>query len=189
MSRILCLALAVAVQTAPRSQAFFQSPYPIDQVRNKQAVVETTAGTFDVELLPDTAPNHVGLFVKTAREGAYAKTLIHRVIRYGLIQGGDPLSKDPAKAAEYGTGGLNQLRPEVNKEPMTAGAVAAVLVPNRPDSGGAQFFVCATDQVALQGQYTVFGRDVETPKEALTVTKVNVERRSSIGNLVGRFGL
>ena len=44
---------------------------------------------------------------------------------------------------------------------MTAGAVGAVLVPGRPDSGGAQFFVCASDQLALQGQYTVFGRVVD----------------------------
>jgi cyclophilin family peptidyl-prolyl cis-trans isomerase len=44
---------------------------------------------------------------------------------------------------------------------MTTGAVAAVLLPGRPDSGGAQFFICASDQPTLQGQYTVFGRVVE----------------------------
>ena len=31
-------------------------------------------------------------------------------------------------------------------------------VPGEPDSGGAQFFVCVTDQPALAGQFTVFGR-------------------------------
>jgi len=83
------------------------------------------------------------------------------LIRLGLIQGGDPLSKDPAKSAQYGTGGMNMLKPEINQEPMAAGAVAAVLAPGKPDSGGAQFFVNASDQLALQGQYTVFGRVVE----------------------------
>jgi peptidylprolyl isomerase len=107
------------------------------------------------------APNHVGYFMKLAREGAYAGTTFHRVIKYGLIQGGDPLSKDPAKSALYGTGGMNMLRPEITPEPMTAGAVGAVLAPGRPTSGGAQFFICASDQLALQGQYTVFGRVVE----------------------------
>jgi cyclophilin family peptidyl-prolyl cis-trans isomerase len=53
------------------------------------------------------------------------------------------------------------LRPEINAEPMTTGAVAAVLVPGRPNSAGAQFFICASDQVALQGQFTIFGRVVE----------------------------
>jgi cyclophilin family peptidyl-prolyl cis-trans isomerase len=156
---ILSLFLAFAVQAA--RPAVFTSPYPLAELTNKQAVVETTAGTFVIQLLPDAAPNHVAYFVKLARDGAYTGTLFHRVIRYGLIQGGDPLSKDPSKAALYGTGGLNVLKREPNAEKHTAGAVSAVLVPGKPDSAGAQFFVCATDQAALDGQYTVFGRVVE----------------------------
>ena len=157
---ILALVGALSLVQTPRP-APFTSPYVAADMANKQAVVETTMGTFVVQLLPGAAPNHVGHFVKTARDGGYAGTIFHRVIRYGIIQGGDPLSKDPAKAALYGTGGLNELKPEPNAEKMTAGAVAAVLVPGRPDSAGAQFFVCATDQPALTGQYTVFGRVVD----------------------------
>ena len=41
---------------------------------------------------------------------------------------------------------------------MTRGSVAAVLVPGRPDSAGAQFFIVLADQPALDGQYTVFGQ-------------------------------
>ena len=40
---------------------------------------------------------------------------------------------------------------------MTRGSVAAVLVPGRPDSAGAQFFIVLADQPALDNQYTVFG--------------------------------
>ena len=40
---------------------------------------------------------------------------------------------------------------------MTRGSVAAVLVPGKPDSAGAQFFIVLADQPALDGQYTVFG--------------------------------
>jgi len=156
----LLIAVLLASQAAAR-QTFFNTPYPLDEMKGKQAVVETDAGTFVIELLPEVAPNHVGHFMKLSREGAYNGTIFHRVIRYGIIQGGDPLSRDPAKAAAYGTGGLNELKAEFNKEKHTAGAVSAVLQPNRPDSAGAQFFVCATDQSALDGQYTVFGRVVD----------------------------
>jgi peptidyl-prolyl cis-trans isomerase B (cyclophilin B) len=124
----------------------------------KQAVVETTAGTFVIDLRPDLAPNHVGYFMKLAGEGAYANTLLHRVIKNGIVQGGDPLSKDPAKAAQYGSGGLGVLKAEHSAEPFTRGAVGAALRPNQPDSGGAQFFVCVTEQPALAGQFTQFGR-------------------------------
>ncbi len=89
---------------------------------------------------------------------AYDGTIFHRVVRLGIIQGGDPLSKDPAKTKQYGTGGLGVLKAEVSAEKHTRGAVSAVLQPGKPDSGGAQFFVCVTDQAALDGNYTVFGR-------------------------------
>ena len=126
---------------------------------NKEAVVNTSAGTFIIDLRPDLAPNHVGYFMKLAREGAYNGTIFHRVLALAIIQGGDPLSADPAKAKLYGTGGLGVLKPEFSTtERATRGAVAAVLRPNDPDSGGSQFFVCVTDQPALDGKYTIFGR-------------------------------
>jgi peptidyl-prolyl cis-trans isomerase B (cyclophilin B) len=159
--RILLLALVVTLQSAPARQTFFTTPYSKAETAGKQAVVETSMGSFVMQLLPDKAPNHVGHFIKVARDGGYAGTTFFRLIKYGLIQGGDPLSKDASKTAQYGTGGMNLLRGEINDEPMIAGAVGAVLAPGRPDSGGAQFFVCATDQLTLQGQFTVFARVVE----------------------------
>ncbi|HET9268743.1 MAG TPA: peptidylprolyl isomerase, partial [Vicinamibacterales bacterium] len=174
MIRILCLIAATVV--ASQKPVVFTTPYPPAEMRGKQAVVETSLGSFVIALLPDAAPNHVGYFMKNARDGAFAKTTIHRVIKYGIIQGGDPLSRDPAKAAQYGTGGLNVgLKPEIGREPMTAGAVAAVLVPNRPDSAGAQFFVCVTDQIALNGQYTVFGRIVEGIEVVQQISAVDAD--------------
>jgi len=88
----------------------------------------------------------------------------------GIIQGGDPLSKDPALAAKYGTGGLGVLRFEANNEKHTRGAVSAVLVPGNRDSAGSQFFIVITDQPTLDGQYTVFARVVEGINVAQTIS-------------------
>ena len=150
-----------------------QSPAPAP----KQAVIETSMGTIVVALMPVKAPGQVAYFMKTATEGGFAGTIFHRVIKYGLIQGGDPLSKDPAKSAQYGTGGLNLLKSEFNDEPMTAGAVGAVLVPGRPNSAGAQFFICASDQAALQGQFTIFGRVVEGLEIVQQISAVPADAR------------
>lgn len=128
---------------------------------SQQAVVETNKGTFVIALQPEKAPNHVAFFIRQARAGAYNGTLFHRVIRYGIIQGGDPLSKDPAKLAQYGTGGMNLVKAEFTDDNYAAGTVAAVLAPGKPDSGGSQFFICATDQKGLVGHYTIFGKVVE----------------------------
>ena len=149
---------APARPAPPTRDPFFTSSLPLAELRNKQAVIDTSQGTIVLDLLGDAAPNHVAHFITRAREHAYDGTVFHRVIPMGIVQGGDPLSKDPAQAAKYGTGGLGTLRFEGNPEKHTRGAVSAVLVPGQRDSAGNQFFICVTDQPALDGQYTVFAR-------------------------------
>ena len=154
----------------PAKDPFFTSSLPPSEIHNKQAVLETTHGTIVLDLLADAAPNHVAHFITRAREGAYNGTTFHRVIAMGIIQGGDPLSKDPAQAAKYGSGGLGVLRFEANNEKHTRGAVSAVLVPGNRDSAGSQFFIVITDQPTLDGQYTVFARVVAGINVAQTIS-------------------
>jgi cyclophilin family peptidyl-prolyl cis-trans isomerase len=150
-----------AQRPAPPRNTFFTSTFQPADLLNKQAVLDTSDGVIVFDLLGDAAPNHVAHFITRAREGAYNGTTFHRVIAMGIVQGGDPLSKDPAQSAKYGSGGLNQLRFEPNAEKHTRGAVSAVLVPNNRDTAGNQFFIAVTDQPALDGQYTIFARVAE----------------------------
>jgi len=59
---------------------FFTTDLTVEEMETKQAVVETSMGTFVIEFLPRVAPNHVGYFLKLASEGAYDGTTFHRVI-------------------------------------------------------------------------------------------------------------
>ena len=153
---------AKPVKPAPAApQALFTTALTNEQLSGKQAVIETTSGRIVIDLLPEKAPNHVGYFIKLAQEGAYNGTTFHRLIKHGIVQGGDPLSKDPARSAQYGTGGLKALAFEPGAGSHVRGAVSSVLVPGNRDSAGAQFFICVTPQPALDGQFTVFGHVVE----------------------------
>jgi len=174
--RSLLLMISILAQVpAPKATPFFTSPYSLAEMSHKQAVIETSAGTVVVALLPEAAPNHVAYFIKLAREHAFDGTLFHRVIKYGLIQGGDPFSRDPAKAAQYGQGGLDLLKAEPNAEKHTAGAVSAVLRPGNRNSAGAQFFICISDQPTLDGGYDVFGRVVEGEEVAQQISAVTAD--------------
>src|SRR5688572_20711289 len=102
---VLVMTLAVA------GTVYAQSP-------PKQAVVETSAGIFIVDLASETAPNQAAFFIKTAQDGGYDGTTFHRAVKYGMVQGGDPLSKDPAKRSLYGTGGLNLVKAEARAAKM-----------------------------------------------------------------------
>jgi peptidyl-prolyl cis-trans isomerase B (cyclophilin B) len=179
MRRTLSLLMALAVSAAwavpafgqvklsppkappPRPAPLFKTPLTLAEMTGKQAVIETTLGRIVIDLLPAQAPNHVGYFIKLAREGAYDGTTFHRLVANGIIQGGDPLSKDPAKADQYGKGGLRILGFEPGAGNHVAGAVSSVLLPGSRDSAGSQFFICIAPQPALDGQYTMFGRVIE----------------------------
>lgn len=175
--RLALLMLFAAASASAQDKAFFTSPVAAEQMRGKQAVVETTAGTFVIDLLPDVAPNHVAHFMKLAQEGAYNGTIFHRMVKYGIVQGGDPLSKDPARRDAYGTGGLGVLKAGPTGEKQTRGAVSTVLVPGKPDSGGAQFFICVVDQPGIDGQFTVFGRVVEGMRVVEKISETPVDEK------------
>src|SRR5437867_855759 len=153
----MMLILLLSAGTALAAQA----PSPSASAAAPEAMVETAQGTFVIRLLPQLAPRHVEHFVKTARAGGYDGTTFHRIIPRGIIQGGDPLSRDPSKTVLYGTGGLGLLKAEFSARPMTRGSVAAVLRPSSKDSAGNQFFICLSDQLALTGRFTIFGEVVE----------------------------
>ena len=144
-------------QDVPSGSGPASSVLSPEEASGFEAVIETPKGSFTIRLLPDVAPKHVELFVKTAKAGDYDGTTFHRIIMGGIIQGGDPLTKDPAKANRYGTGGRGLLKAEFSDRPFVRGTVAAVRRPSSVDSAGTQFFVCLMDQPSLKGQYTVYG--------------------------------
>ncbi len=170
-------ALLLLLFQTPKPAVPFTTPLTKAEMAGKQAVVATSAGTFVIDLRPELAPNHVGYFIKLAKDGTYDGTTFHRVVRLGIIQGGDPLSKDPAKIKQYGTGGLGILKAEISSEKHTRGAVSAVLQPGRPDSAGSQFFVAVTDQPALDGNYTIFGRVSEGLDVVQKISEVAADER------------
>ena len=159
VSRASAHAQAPAGKPAPRP-AKLSAPKEPPVAPGTEAVVETSRGRFTIRLLPEVAPKHAALFVSTAKAGGYDGTTFHRIIAGGIIQGGDPLSKDPAKASLYGTGGLGLLKAELSDRPFVRGTVAAVRRPSSPDSSGQQFFVVMSEQLSMKGQYTIFGEVV-----------------------------
>lgn len=143
----------------------------IEDLKDLQAVIETDLGTIVIEFFANDAPRHVGYFVSLARQGFYDGTTFHRILPKSLIQGGDPLSKNPRTPREaLGKGGLDKLGLELNPHSFTRGIVGAVLRPDQPNSAGTQFFICVTDQGQLDQKFTAFGRVIEGME---VVTKIS----------------
>ncbi len=177
--------MSFALASLMALQELFTTPLALDDMKDKQAVLETTFGEMVIDLLPEKAPNHVGYFMKLASEGAYDGTTFHRVVKYGIVQGGDPKTKDPAARGEYGTGGLGFLAREPNDESHTRGAVSAVQIPGKPDSAGSQFFIVVTDQPSLDGGFTVFARVAEGMAVAQRISETPVDEKGLATERVG----
>src|SRR3989344_4964206 len=69
------------------------------------ATLHTSLGDITLTSLPQQAPNTVANFIKLAQSGFYDSTKFHRIIKGFMDQGGDPLTKDDSKIAQWGTGG------------------------------------------------------------------------------------
>jgi len=147
-------ALADETKTNTPTNATMSTPASTNEV----AVITTTEGTMVIQFWPDVAPKTVENFKKLANQGFYDGTCFHRVIKDFMIQGGDPLTKDPGKEDAWGTGGPGyQIKAEFNDRSHTRGVISMARS-NNPDSAGSQFFICHGNPTFLDHQYTTFGK-------------------------------
>jgi cyclophilin family peptidyl-prolyl cis-trans isomerase len=130
--------------------------------KNPVVVVDTSLGTFKIELYPDKAPGTVKNFLGYVDDKFYDGTIFHRVIPDFMIQGGgmepglkEKKTKDPIK--NESDNGLENKR-----------ATIAMARTNRPDSATSQFFINVKDNAFLDKAnardrvgYCVFGKVID----------------------------
>ena len=128
------------------------------------AKIQTSKGDIIVELFPDAAPVTVANFLEYAVKGHYDRTLIHRVVKGYVIQGGgfsrlftERTLRDPI--AYEGDNGVRNARGTI-----------AMARGDKPDSAQAQWFINLQDNPKLDHRvtdlgpiygYAVFGRIVD----------------------------
>ena len=130
--------------------------------------IVTSMGTITVKLYNKT-PKHRDNFEKLALTGFYDGLLFHRVINGFMIQGGDPLTKDPQQVARYGQGGPGYTVPAefVKEYTHKKGALAAArkgdVANPMKESSGSQFYIVQNEKACAQldGGYTVYGETIK----------------------------
>lgn len=148
-------------------------PIPEDQV----AVIETADfGNIIVELYPNIAPQMVERFKKLIQEGFYDGTAIHRINAGGLLQGGDPFSRDNNPNNDgMGDSPYPNVPAEFSDVPFERGTLGAARKGAIPAVGGraglteeqarntanCQFFITLSRAPDYDEEYTVFGSVIE----------------------------
>lgn len=179
---------AVALEAATTKDAATTESTTIPAMH---ATIYTNKGAIELELFGSIVPNTVANFTKLAQEGFYNGTKFHRVIKDFMIQGGDPLTKDDAQAARWGTGGPGYtFADEITAQ--NKNVMGTISMANAgPNTNGSQFFINTKDNSFLDPKHTVFGKvtsgldvvlaisEVETgpqdrPVEPIVVEKIEV---------------
>ena len=125
----------------------------IDVNKVYTARMNTSKGSFTINLNPKAAPKTVNNFVCLARAHYYDNLTFHRWVQHFVIQGGDPLGT--------GFGGpAYKLPNETNSTPWKAGSVA--MASSSAGVSGSQFFIVLEDgpsaqSLATSGVYNQFG--------------------------------
>ena len=157
------IVLAASAAEEPKQETATKTENKSDSDKNKMnanevAVIKTTEGDMVIEFWPDVAPKTVENFKTLAKKGFYDGTCFHRVIKGFMIQGGDPLTKDPSQESKWGTGDPGyKIKAEFNDHHHDRGVISMARS-NDPDSAGSQFFICHGNPRFLDHQYTAFGK-------------------------------
>ncbi len=172
----MCLAFALLVASCSKqAKQQAEKDFGVDQTEDanvkkgvqpqadaQAAVIDTDFGQIVVELYPNIAPKMVERFKQLASQGFYNGTTIHRIDpNLGIIQGGDPNSKDDDPRNDgAGSSPLPNLPAEFSDIPYDRGVVGAARAQSN-DSANCQFFITLKRQPAFDKRYTVFGRVIQ----------------------------
>ena len=134
------------------------------------AVMKLTNGDeIELDLYPDAAPLTVDNFINLSKNGFYDGTIIHRVVKDFIIQGG-------GYDVEYNRKtGASEIKGEFisngfkNKLKHERGVISMARIGTDPDSASSQFFIMQKAAPHLDGDYAAFG---EVTKGMSVVDKI-----------------
>jgi peptidyl-prolyl cis-trans isomerase B (cyclophilin B) len=137
----------------PKSATVKKPTTQLQRSKTYLATVDTSCGTFVIQLDPKRAPKTGGSFVALAKGGFYDGLGFHRIAPGFVIQGGDP-----AGNGSGGPGYKLQEKPPKNLI-YSQGTVAMAKGGTEPaGTSGSQFFVVTGSNANLPPDYALLGK-------------------------------
>jgi cyclophilin family peptidyl-prolyl cis-trans isomerase len=133
------------------------------------ATVDTSLGSFKIQLFPKESPLTVNNFVFLSKQGYYNGVIFHRIMKSFMIQTGDPTGTG---SGSPGYKFADELPPKHHYE---VGIVA--MANSGANTNGSQFFICTgSDSLNLDNypNYTQFGQVIEGMDTVQKIASVQV---------------
>lgn len=158
---------------------------PAENAGEVEVILETTMGSFTLELYPEKAPKTVANFLAYVDQGFYNDTLFHRVISRFVVQGGgfEKGMKPKQTLAPVENESINGLK--------NTPASISMARKRDPDSATSQFFInlkhnVSLDAVGNQPGYTVFGKVTQGFDVIREMVKVPTEKTDRFSDVPER---
>lgn len=144
--------------------------------------LETDAGSIDIALRPDLAPNHVRNFLALVKLGYYDGLRFDRIVRQeGLLPDNQKVQIEllkagcPAGTGDPGVGHIGyHLKPEFSEAKHEAGTVG-MMHDTDPNTAGVRFYIALGPAPVLDGNFTIIGKVAQG---------MEVVQRISVGKLL-----
>jgi cyclophilin family peptidyl-prolyl cis-trans isomerase len=166
---------ATAAATSQPSAAAARKTYStppvmqIDKTKKYSALMDTSLGSFKIELFASESPVTVNNFVFLSREGFYNGVIFHRIMKTFMIQTGDP------KGTGMGGPGYKFADELPVKHSYEPGIVA--MANSGPNTNGSQFFICtgaSAKSLDQHAAYSQFGKVIEGMETVMKIASVPV---------------
>lgn len=171
-----CLLLACAALAAPLTLAAQKTPGA-----GPVLVLETAKGVIEIETYPEEAPKTVARIAELVKKNFYNGLRFHRS-EMGLIQVGDPVSRDMSKQAWWGRAGSGTPigAAEITKKRRHVAGAVAMAHSGDPKYADSQFYIVTKASPQLDGKYTVFGRVTSGLDVAQKIRKGDMLKKASV---------
>ncbi|RZC78312.1 hypothetical protein C5167_002535 [Papaver somniferum] len=141
-----------------------------------EVTVETSMGSFTIELYYKHAPRTCRNFLELSRRGYYDNVKFHRIIKDFIVQGGDPTGTGRGGESIYGYSSssfffqflgflllfviwvCSKFEDEITTQLKHTGAGILSMANAGPNTNGSQFFITLAPTPSLDGKHTIFGR-------------------------------
>jgi peptidyl-prolyl cis-trans isomerase B (cyclophilin B) len=167
-----------AKKTNARPAEAVNAPEPYDGATvEKMAAqclsLETEAGTIDMEMIPESAPESVRGFLNLAATGALDTTTFSRVVKDFVIQGGNLSTSE-----KWNNELAKRMQRKLPDEPGLVKHVRWIVSmarPTEPNSATTHFFILVGDGHHLDGKFSAFGRVTRGIEVADAINKAPTE--------------
>ncbi|MEO6334199.1 MAG: peptidylprolyl isomerase [Pyrinomonadaceae bacterium] len=165
--------LAIAQQASPApSRKANARPTPAPAARAREpfdkadvktmagqcVTIDTDAGSIELELYPEHAPESVRNFLNLAATGLFDGTTFSRVVPGFVIQGGNMWSREGGKVSKAIGERARRTVPDEPSKILHERGIVSMARPDEPNQATTDFFILVSPAPNLDGKFAAFGR-------------------------------